>query len=97
MQRTIEAPDQEWLTEVEAAAYLRVNSLLFSRLVELGWVVGERRLSGKVTLYPWEGIWVAQQRIKLGDVPPPPQRGKSPKKKSLGSLGGGSAELAPET
>jgi hypothetical protein len=68
--RAIEAPDQDWLTEEEAVAYLRVNSSVFHRLVDAGFVPGVRKLSRELVHYPWRGVVAVALMLELGARPP---------------------------
>jgi hypothetical protein len=67
--RMVDAPALEWLTEEEAAIWLRVSASHFARLVDLGYVLGARQFSKRVIHYHWKGLLVAALRLELGDVP----------------------------
>lgn len=77
MKREIDGPEQDWLTEEEAVAYLRINTLVFRRLVEAGWIRGTR-YSRECVLYAWETLACASLRLKLGEQPPELSKEKSP-------------------
>lgn len=69
MQRSIDAPPHEWLTETEAMAYLRLESAaLFEGLVDAGYIPAVRRLNRQTRLFHWKGLVVFQWRLELGDV-----------------------------
>ena len=53
MERKIDAPDKDWLTKDEAAAYLRIKADTFQTLVDKGLIRGARKWTHRVKLWPW--------------------------------------------
>ena len=70
IQRTIDAPAADWLTEEESQVYLRVNALVWRDMVDGGWVHGLRTLTRNVVRVPWQAVVAVQWRLLMGEVPP---------------------------
>lgn len=68
MERTINAPDKDWMNEKEAADFLGVGEALLRAMVKKGFVI-ERRLNQKHRKYHWKALVIALWRIELGDLP----------------------------
>ena len=66
MLRQIEAPDKEWLTEVEASAWLNIKPGNFSTLVAKGVIPEGRRFTSRCTRWHWEVIVGVSLRMKFG-------------------------------
>jgi len=67
--RQIDAPAADWLTEEEAAAWLRVSFAVWRSLVDAGWVAGVWQANRQTVLVPWQAVVCCQWRLLLGDRP----------------------------
>lgn len=66
MQRTIEGPEKEWLTETEAASWLGVPEPTLAGLVGKGLIPGPRKWNQREKRFHWEAVVVISLLLKLG-------------------------------
>lgn len=66
MQRSIEAPDKEWLDSTEAAAWLNIGEPSFNLLVREGVIPPGEKMSRKAVRWHWEVVWSVSVLLKSG-------------------------------
>lgn len=57
MERTVHAPDKDWLTAQEAASWLNIKRGTFELMVEKGLVPKGRRFTKKTERWHWQDVW----------------------------------------
>ena len=68
MERTIRAPDQEWLTDREAAKWLNLSRTMFNALVEAGEIPPAMELGPRCTRWHWMDV-VAYAHLRMRKSP----------------------------
>ncbi len=66
MERKIEAPDKDWLTRDQAAAWLGMSSRTFQDLVDKGLIRGARKFTHKTKMWPWRALVIFSWEMELG-------------------------------
>ena len=70
MERKIDAPDKDWLTKDEAAAYLHIKADTFQTLVDKGLIRGARKWTHRVKLWPWRVLVIFSWEMEMGLIDP---------------------------
>ncbi len=82
MQRTIYGPDKEWLSDVEAAAFLNIRVELFNHLVKQGAIPRGTPFGHKIRRWPWEKIYATgvllEHMAGLPETKPRRSKGQKP-------------------
>lgn len=66
MQRTIDAPEQEWLTDEESAKFLGIPAGTFGYLVRHGKFPKGKRWTSKEVRWPWRLVLGASWLMESG-------------------------------
>jgi excisionase family DNA binding protein len=66
VERKIDAPDKDWLTKDEAAAYLGITSEVFQALVDKGFIRGARKWTHRTKLWPWRALVIFSWEMEMG-------------------------------
>ena len=91
MRREIDGPDKEWLTEEEAASYLRLQAIHFRIYCDHGSIPGEQVVSRERSLWPWRALVCFQLRMEYEGVPEARLLAKTARnRKKLAKTGGNS-------
>ncbi len=70
MERRIDGPDKDWLSEDEAAKFLGVSSSVFRTLADKGMVRGARKWTHKKKMWPWKALVIFSWEMELGLIDP---------------------------
>ncbi len=70
MQRTIEAPEKEWLTAREAAKWLGISVSTFLRMVEAGTIPEGRLFYRNTRRWKWDTVWWISHGLQVGLLKP---------------------------
>lgn len=69
MQRTVNAPDQEWLTCEEAASWIGIPPPTLKTMEKQGQIPPGRKFSNKAKRWHWEVIVAVSVLVKCGFLP----------------------------
>jgi hypothetical protein len=66
VERRIDGPDSDWLSEPKAAAYLGLSLDTFRALVKSGVIPPARRWTKKTPRWPWKALVAVSWLMELG-------------------------------
>jgi hypothetical protein len=69
MERSIQAPEKDWLTSEEAAVWLNIPHATFLALDRRGVVPGGRKFGPKTKRWHWKGLVALSIQTELGHLP----------------------------